>query len=103
MRAFDRMWRSSKYVYFDVIERQREWKREREWKGEDRERKGGIPEIITQENDAKEGHEIITSYIITQNIAYLKTYKYIIIYTTDIDSDRSTTGRHTPGVLMSVC
>ena len=39
----------------------REWKeRGIEWKGEDRGRKGGIPEIITQENDAKEGHKIIS-------------------------------------------
>ena len=30
----------------DVKERQREWKRERVWKGEDRGRKGGIPEIL---------------------------------------------------------
>ena len=48
------------------IERQREWKREREgerWrelKVEDNGREGGIPEIITQNYDAKEGHEIIT-------------------------------------------
>ena len=39
------------------IERERG---ERERKGEYRERKGGIPEIITQGHDAKEGHEIIT-------------------------------------------
>ena len=69
MREFDRMWRSSKYVIVDVIERQREWNREREgeregerlreWKGKDRGRKGGIHEIITQENDAKLLHKIL--------------------------------------------
>ena len=41
-------------------ERERDGKREREWKGEDRGRKVGIPVIITQENYAKEEHEIIT-------------------------------------------
>ena len=40
--------------------RERERERERGWKGEDRRRKGGITEIITQEKDTKEGHKIIT-------------------------------------------
>ena len=48
-------------MYVDVIEKERERERyrggEREWKGEDRGRKGGIPEIITQENDAREWFE----------------------------------------------
>ena len=41
-------------------ERGRLKERGREWKREDRGRKGVIPEIIKQDNDAKEGHEIIT-------------------------------------------
>jgi hypothetical protein len=45
-------------------ETERELKRERaregEWKGEDRVRKCGIPEIITQENEAKLLYKIMT-------------------------------------------
>ena len=58
----EREWKERKRVKGRGRERERERERERkrEWKREDRGRKGVIPEIITQDNDAKEGHEIIT-------------------------------------------
>ena len=64
------------------VKGEKERERERKWKGEYRgRRKGGIPESITQEHDAKSwrerrtqkkaGHKIITYYIITQKVSNL--------------------------------
>ena len=49
--------------------------REREWKGEDWGRKGCIPEIITQEKDAKEGHERITRIGIQELLPSVSLHK----------------------------
>ena len=66
-------------------ERKRERERERVWKGEDRGRKGGIPppKIITQENDAKEGHKIITQENDAKDGRKSRTQNYYLVYTNE--------------------
>ena len=57
-----------------VTARVKERDRERELKGEDRRRKGGIPEIITQENTAK----LLHYYYIANKIYILFFFCYKI-------------------------